>query len=317
MSTPNSADAATTLDLTGFEVDNLLAFLAHLGLLRALEAARPAWTPRTSWDGPPWRARLHLTAVVTAEGVAGAVCEGIDAIAASYDVDGRANVKFERAAFRSYAKRIRQDPVSASLAAALTSEWPPKRDGDLAASPLVLLFGQGHQNFLDRLVAVARGELPARHRKAKRAPDFRSPARVADALFAPWRRDDDADAFRWDPAEDQRYALRFDDPSAAGAALTVAGANRLAVIGLLSFACVPTSRAVAVPGTVRERGEVSYVWPVWGVPLGLHGIERLLSHPGLSAGDASALRPFGVTAVYRARRVPNGKFMNVTRAISG
>jgi len=32
--------------LEGLEPDNLLAFLALLGLLRSLETARPAWRPR-------------------------------------------------------------------------------------------------------------------------------------------------------------------------------------------------------------------------------------------------------------------------------
>ena len=36
--------------LAGFEPDNLLAFLALLGLLRSLESARPTWRPRAAWD---------------------------------------------------------------------------------------------------------------------------------------------------------------------------------------------------------------------------------------------------------------------------
>ncbi|MGA7451259.1 MAG: hypothetical protein WBW73_08275 [Rhodoplanes sp.] len=55
------------LDLPGLEADNLLGFLALLGLLRALEAARPGWRPRASWvnvppDFNPGRphARLHI-----------------------------------------------------------------------------------------------------------------------------------------------------------------------------------------------------------------------------------------------------------------
>ena len=46
--------------------DNLLAFLALLGLLRSLEDAAPAWLPRVAWsvDAPPVRPVLSL-----AEGV--------------------------------------------------------------------------------------------------------------------------------------------------------------------------------------------------------------------------------------------------------
>ena len=36
--------------MDGLEPDNLLAFLALLGLLRSLEAARREWRPRAAWD---------------------------------------------------------------------------------------------------------------------------------------------------------------------------------------------------------------------------------------------------------------------------
>ena len=308
-------DDATVLLLPGLEVDNLLAFLALLGLLRAIETARPAWRPRASWAGTPWRARLHLAQEADEREVAIAAGEGIEAIAAAYDVDGRANVNFgSRDEFHAYARRVRDADVGARLASALTAEIPAKRDGGLYAAPLVMMFGQGHQNFLDRLVAVARGDLPNRMKKRKPLPNFRDPLKVREALFAPWRRDDDADAFRWDPGEDQRYALRYDDPSAAGAAPTVHGANRLAAIGFLSFACAPARDRVRAPGTARERGEVWFVWPVWTEPHALRGVEALLSHPDVLAGERERVRVIGVIEIMRARRVANGKFMNVTRA---
>ena len=45
--------------LDGLEPDNLLAFMALLGLLRTLEEARPGWRPRASWTvaEPPLRPR--------------------------------------------------------------------------------------------------------------------------------------------------------------------------------------------------------------------------------------------------------------------
>ena len=39
---------AVVLALPGLEADNLLAFLALLGLLRALETVREEWRPRVS-----------------------------------------------------------------------------------------------------------------------------------------------------------------------------------------------------------------------------------------------------------------------------
>ncbi|MGH7089221.1 MAG: hypothetical protein ACREFQ_09995, partial [Stellaceae bacterium] len=42
--------AAKSHRLDGLEPDNLLAFLALLGLLRALEIKRPEWKPRAYWE---------------------------------------------------------------------------------------------------------------------------------------------------------------------------------------------------------------------------------------------------------------------------
>ena len=53
--------AFATHRLDGLEHDNLLAFMALLGLLRALEGARPDWRARVSWtvDDPPLRPALR------------------------------------------------------------------------------------------------------------------------------------------------------------------------------------------------------------------------------------------------------------------
>jgi len=306
-----------SLPMPGLEPDNLLAFLALLGLLHALETARPDWQPRISWKGPPWTAQLHLAAFPEQIEIAQAANEGLAELTQHFDVDQRKNVDFTAEDYRSYATRMQKKSVGAALASALTAEWPQKlqkKDARLSAAPLVMMFGQGHQNFLERLVDVARGSLPNRLQKLKSPPDFTEAARIAEALFQPWRRDDDVDGFRWDPEDDQRYAFRYDDPSLAGAAPTVVGANRLAAIGFLSFSTAPHASRMQAVGATRESGEWFFVWPIWLRPLSRAGIEALLAHPALFERDRSKLRLLGVAEIFRARRVANGKFMNVARA---
>jgi hypothetical protein len=305
---------AKVFDLPGLEADNLLAFLALLGLLRAVEVARPNWRPRISWKGRPWVARLHLTEMAAETDVAQAAAQGIEQLVALFDVAGRKNVDFSRADYRKYATGARGHPASAALAGVLTAEAPEKRTGGLQAAPLVMMFGQGHQNFLERLLAVPRGDLPNRLRKLKSPPDMRDPGKIAEALFAPWIRQDDADAFRWDPEEDQRYALRFSDPSREGAALTVHGANRLAAVGFLSCSAAPGEGRMTAVGALRDDGGWTFVWPIWCEPLSRAAIEALLVHPALFREGQEALSVLGVLEVLRARRIANGKFMNVTRA---
>lgn len=312
----DEAPEGTVSTLRGIEVDNLLGFLTLLGLLRALAHVQPSWEPRASWIGPPWRARLHVANLVDEAEIADAASSGVLAIADKLDVDGRKNVDFaDRDELRAYAIAQRMDSVGAALVASLSTEWPTKKDGKPYAGPLVMMFGQGHQNFLERLVAVPRGELPKRMSKLKNPPDLASAETIANALFKPWERRDNTDGFRWDPEDDQRYALRFGNPSKAGAAPTVHGANRLAAAGFLSYATSPTAHRVVARGTGRTRHAWYFVWPVWRPPMGLAAIEALLSHPGLVRGDLDLLRPFGVEEIYQARRIANGKFMNVTRAM--
>lgn len=307
---------ASVLPLPGLEPDSLLAFLALLGLLRSLQTTKPGWRPRVAWVGPPWVAHLHLAETVDESSIAKAASDGVAELASEFDVDGRANVDFANPdEFRKYLSQVAKSDVAVMLATALTAEVPGKRDGGLYAAPLVMMFGQGHQNFLERLVAVPAGEAPNRLKKRKPVPDMGDAGKVREALFDRWKRTDDADGFRWDPEEDQRYALRFDDPSGAGAALTVHGANRLASIGFLSFGCAPRNDQLGVPGVVRERAGLRFVWPLWTVPLSLRGIEALLSHTEILAGRIDAVRAYGVAEIMTARRISNGKFMNVTRAV--
>jgi len=302
------------LDLSGLEVDNLLAVLALLGLLRALEHSRPEWRARVSWVGRPWRARLHLSADVTEDAVASTVNEAVSKIASSFEFNGHINVNFTLEELRAYFEAKKTDPINALLLSALCAEQPLKK-GEPRPAPLVMMFGQGHQNFLERLVTVSRLEALDEEPRKKGAIKKDGATKIAEALFKPWKRTDKTASLRWDPLDDQRYALRFGDPSKAGAASTVHGANRLACIGLLSFPCLPNHQYPNARGAARQEEEVVFVWPVWAAPLSLACIEALLSHPEVMAMRTGRVRALGVAEIYRARRVSNGKFRSVTRGI--
>ena len=148
-------------------------------------------------EGPQWTAQLHL-ATSGVDEIAQAANEGIAELLQHFDVDKRTNVDFTPEDYRAYARRVQMKSVGAALASALTAEWPQKlqkKDGHLSAAPLVMMFGQGHQNFLDRLVDVARGAFQIACRSSNRLRISANPARITEALFQPWRREDDADGF--------------------------------------------------------------------------------------------------------------------------
>ena len=77
----------STHRLAGLEPDNLLAFLALLGMLRTLEHVRSAWRPRLAWtvDTPPVRPTLTVAAQTTEDGIVAAVAEGLTDLANRHD----------------------------------------------------------------------------------------------------------------------------------------------------------------------------------------------------------------------------------------
>jgi len=138
---------------------------------------------------------------------------------------------------------------------------------------------------------------------------------IDEVLFQPWTRQDPTPGFRWDPAEDVRYALRANDPSGEKST-TQHGANRLAALGLPVFTAAPVQRGARVRlqvlGGSFDR-DFALAWPIWREPASLAGIRAMLSHPDLANG-ATALAHLGVEQVRRARRISNGRFNNFTRA---
>ena len=71
--------ATTCHRLDGLEPDNLLAFLALLGVLRALELTRPEWYPRAYWDveRAPLRPILTTREQTTSEDISRAALDGL------------------------------------------------------------------------------------------------------------------------------------------------------------------------------------------------------------------------------------------------
>jgi hypothetical protein len=310
--------AAREHRLEGLEPDNLLAFLALLGLLRALEAA--GLRPRAHWAGLPFRPVLSLPEAMTQEEVAQRAAAGCRNLAEDHDFDGEKDLTFDagRARILLEATLVPEASGRAALYGALFSDGALKDDGRIVAAPLCAMFGQGHQHFLTRLSDVPRGALPKGLAKRKPPPDLNAAGKLVAALFAPWDRVDETDGFRWDPAEDRRYALRFRNPS-GDAGRTVHGANRLAALGLavMPGAAVIRRRGIrflTLGADVAPDGGLEINWPIWNRPASLAGVQALLAHPALVGETGAELRHLGVVERRRARRIANGKFMNFTRA---
>jgi hypothetical protein len=310
----------TDHELPGIETDNLLGFLAILGLLRAVERAKPQWFPRAYFSGVPLAARLVVDSTVDRTQIAEAAAEGCAAYASLFEFQ-YSDLTFDQAAARKLLIADLAEGETGLVGSALCSDAAIKPDGKIEATPLCAMFGQGHQSFLDRLGSVSHGKVP-RALQGKNAPDLNAPAFIERALFQRWLREDKTETFRWDYVEDRRYALRAVDPS-TDPPTTEHGANRLAVLGLLSFQCAPRgtpSGRTRLSARGVSRGapgsSVRITWPVWGRPTTLRGIEALLDIGELHKDepDFVELAIHDISQARRVRRMSVGKFLSFSRA---
>lgn len=164
--------------------------------------------------------------------------------------------------------------------------------GMIEYTPFCFVTGSGHQYFLDtvsQLLALL------------------SPAHIQRALFHPWKREDDRLSLRWDPVDDRRYALMWNDPTSAGnETKTMWGANLFAYYGLSLFPSMPSGRKLETTGFRESNSEFS--WPLWGVPCRVNTIRSLLSLPDLRRTplDHARLGAMGIYSVYRSERFQVG-----------
>lgn len=325
------SEALTDHRLEGLEPDNLLAFLALLGLLRSLEASDRSQPnnmklrSRAFWDidTAPLRPVLRIARPVERVEIAGFADKGISLLVSAHDFAGHKDLNYTRAGARDLLQKGARDAAMGDrdrpdLLASLMSDAAVKevRNADAAPvdpTPFCLLFGQGHQHFLERLAAVPSKPAPPARGRGKAVIVISAAECITEALFEPWHRSDPTFSFRWDPEEDVRYALMAGDPTdSTYKGGTQHGANRLAAIGLAALTVVPETRAgrvrPAVLGGSFDSDGFSFRWPVWKEPATLPGIRSLLGHPTPAADHP------GVEYTMSTKRISVGKFMNFTRA---
>lgn len=312
--------ARQTFRLDGLEPDNLLAFMALLGLLRALEESRPEWRARVAWSvcESPLRPTLGVPNSVDESALVEAVAYGLNTLAQRHNfgdlVDLKLTYPIANQKLRTAVGNANFDRYTADLWAAFLSDIVTDKEGKTKPTPLCFL-GTGNTNFIKTFKSVSLRKTPPRRGSHKKKVEISEYDCLREAMFKTWMRKDKISGFRWDPNEDVRYAQRWNAPT-NNKEPTQHGANRLATIGLSIFTAVPRLQhgkaELAIVGSERRVGGLYICWPIWREPISLAGIRALLTHPHLYRQETrSAL---GIVELRRARRISVGRYVNVTRA---
>jgi hypothetical protein len=307
--------------LNGLSAGNLLAYLAALGTLKTASLAWPTRQVTVEWrsEAGAWRPRLALEGRLSEdeliEGLSKLLADSRDLPALNLGDNLGIAVEQYRSALHTaqaaaeVADRRDIDFMAAFGSEAIQSKVNGKPTGQIADTAFRTMSGAGHQHFLGTIrtfIADTRAE------------------HLHKALFCEWRYDDPLKnhSMRWDPQDDIRYALRWQNPSGdpervhAG---SVWGANRLAIEALTLFPCLPEGDKLETTGFVQGlRGQSpELTWPVWKGPLGIDCVASLIPMDELRkrVPNRTWLRRIGVVEVFRCKRITQGKFRNFTPAV--
>lgn len=299
--------------LSGLNGGNPLAFLALLGVATTtrnwLADARISWVHSEG----KWCPRLH----------------GYDDDAQSFAQ--RLGTELHDQAQEPFAEMDKKLPYSrdvlhAHMARSLVSASSrARRIPDLLAAFGTDAFADDKGIFIDTAFRMVRSGDSAGQGLPAYAVAIRKAITVENlhrALFTQWRYEDEDFNLRWDPIEDQRYALRWYDPSATSSKKqnlkTMRGANVLALEGLALLPVQPFAQGGKTTGFSRlERRRDFFTWPIWETPLSIDGIRSLLSYPDLAekVPNRDGLRAMGVIEIFRCERIAaNQYYKNFTPA---
>lgn len=139
-------------------------------------------------------------------------------------------------------------------------------------------------------------------------------------LFETWSYQDDGPILRWDPIEDQRYALVWNNPSEKSKkqVKSMLGANALALESLALFPVVSQDNTAITTGFFNSGRREYFTWPIWIHPVPVDVVRSLLSIPELhrDSPNRKNLSARGVVEIYRCERIaPNKYYKNFASAL--
>ncbi len=307
------------IQLKGLDGSNPLAFLAALGTLRILNQAAETENIKMGWTqaGGNWNPLLHSDSYMDKDELVQILFNNapnpINLL--SHELLQKTAVtakswtntlKFPYEAYRQYCRNaIKESNFSkrekTDAAAALGSDSTYITDKKVKRVKKTSLdFTAGNQSILKMMEEVV---------------EQTKPAEIKQTLFNGFKYSKEITSLRWDPLDEKRqYALQAVDPtnSSGNPIQADAGANRLAIAGILELPLVPVGKRTNTIGIGFSKRGKYWVWPIWDKAISMDAVRSILKS-FLSSIDSQSgkksLRHRGIVQVYRSWIVmPSGRY---------
>jgi hypothetical protein len=132
-----------------------------------------------------------------------------------------------------------------------------------------------------------------------------------EALFGPWRYEDDQHSFGWDPSTIKLGAFSYKAPTAMQNK-GVRAAVWLAFESLPLFPVFTKGKHQNTRAFLQDGRHPIFYWPIWRPPITLSELQSLLASAALIQGDPAgrhALASRGLIAIYRSLKFKPNKYM--------
>jgi hypothetical protein len=281
--------------LPGLVGSNPLGAMAAFGLLRVcseisgLTGARLYWT----WD-QDWRAVLSTQQIVGREELIEQLVlhqKGRSLSVFNWGDDIKINPEEYRELMRSHIiNSSLYHRLDADYFAAYGSEMVKDKTSKGNVKPTALHMTAGQQKFLKLI-----------NKDLAKSMSKKTAEAYGEALFGPWKREDNVNSLGWDPSAKRFHALRHRSPS-SDVFHCVRAAVWLAVEALPLYPTAAISGKLQTTGFTADR-PVMFRWPIWKPPLGLDALRTLI----MTSDSAKSLLRRGVMAIYRSERAESSQ----------
>jgi hypothetical protein len=300
-------------ELRGLKGGHPLAALAAFGLLRVCTEMSGFSDVRLGWDEDALTASLSVTPPLAHDELIEKLVEAQLTRSSALEFNWANDIRTDPEDFIKGISVAQDDRGILGFLSSFCCELA--LDGKQNLKPTAFHMTSGQQRFLKQARELAVSLEPLQS-VPKRKAKIRSPGEsFREALFGPWRYEDEFHAFGWDPDAERLHALQAKSPTSEKPT-SVRAAVWLAVEALPLFPCAIVDGRLRTRGFSRREGRIEFSWPLWKHPLSLDVVRSVLAleEVTLAMPKLSDLRAMGVFTVFRARRASLQKGYAIFRA---